>query len=277
MTNLRPTLRAVPLSPMNTTWGPLLTDYRTHQLAAGRSPGTIRLHYYRLTDLAALTPTVDAVTERMLLSILANPTWKPETRKSVRSVYTVFFRWAHGAGHIPTDPAQGLPTVRVPSAVARPAPEHVVRRALMQADQRTGLMILLAAHAGLRCSEISRVHSSDRVGEELRVLGKGGKTRAVPLMDPLAGRLHQIDGWAFPNGRGGHLSAGHVTRLLSAALPDGWTGHTLRHRMATAAYAGTRDLLAVGAVLGHSRPETTQRYVRIPDDALRAAVAAAVA
>lgn len=45
--------------------------------------------------------------------------------------------------------------------------------------------------------------------------------------------------------------------------------------MATQAYAGTRDLLAVGAVLGHSRPETTQRYVRMPDDALRAAAHAA--
>ena len=40
-------------------------------------------------------------------------------------------------------------------------------------------------------------------------------------------------------------------------------------------FAGTHDLLAVGAVLGHSRPETTQRYVRMPTDALTAAVAAA--
>lgn len=65
--------------------------------------------------------------------------------------------------------------------------------------------------------------------------------------------------------------------LLSRALPEGWTGHTLRHRMASVSYAATRDLLAVGAVLGHSRPETTQRYVRMPDDALRAAVSAASA
>lgn len=36
-------------------------------------------------------------------------------------------------------------------------------------------------------------------------------------------------------------------------MPNGWTAHTLRHRMASVSYAGTRDLLAVGAVLGHSR------------------------
>lgn len=40
-------------------------------------------------------------------------------------------------------------------------------------------------------------------------------------------------------------------------------------------YAGTRDLLAVGAVLGHARPETTRRYVRLPPDALISAVKAA--
>jgi integrase len=51
-------------------------------------------------------------------------------------------------------------------------------------------------------------------------------------------------------------------------LPDHWTTHTLRHRAGTRAYAGTHDLLAVGALLGHSKPETTMRYCMLPDDAL---------
>jgi site-specific recombinase XerD len=53
----------------------------------------------------------------------------------------------------------------------------------------------------------------------------------------------------------------------------GWTAHTLRHRFATVAYAGERDLLAVQVLLGHSKPETTRLYVLIPDASLRAAVA----
>lgn len=119
-------------------------------------------------------------------------------------------------------------------------------------------------------------HTSPPLSDVLRVLGKGGKVREVPVVHAgLLARLRGVEGYAFGNGRGGHLSPGHVSRLLSAAMPDGWTAHTLRHRMATVAYAGTRDLLAVGAVLGHSRPETTQRYVRLPDDALRAAMRAA--
>lgn len=119
-------------------------------------------------------------------------------------------------------------------------------------------MIGLAAFAGLRCAEIARVHGQDLAGDVLRVHGKGGKVRDVPVLPRLLDRLQAVEGWAFPNGHGSHLTPGHVSRLLSRALPEGWTGHTLRHRLATAAYAGTRDLLAVSALLGHSRPELEQ-------------------
>ena len=136
-------------------------------------------------------------------------------------------------------------------------------------------MLALAAYAGLRAGEIARVHTSDVVDGRLYVHGKGGRTRVVPLAAHLALMLPAEGGWVFPNGRGSHLSPGHVTRLVSRALPEGWTAHTFRHRLATRAYAGTRDLLAVSELIGHSRPETTQRYVLLPDDALVAAVAAA--
>lgn len=143
-------------------------------------------------------------------------------------------------------------------------------------DARVVFMVMLGAYGGLRAGEIARVHDRDYVDGALRVHGKGGRVRWVPVVhDGLAFRLTRVEGWAFPNGRGSHLSPGHVTRLVSAALPAEWTAHTLRHRAATAAYAGTRDLLGVGALLGHTRPETTQRYIRLPDDAVRAAALAA--
>ena len=166
--------------------------------------------------------------------------------------------------------------VRVPAGVARPVPDDVLHEALARADERDRTMILLGAYAGLRCMEIARVHSRDWDGSGLYVTGKGGKTRYVPIvrMD-LRRALSVCDGYLFPGQDGGHLSAGYVSKRLARALPAGWTGHTLRHRCGTAMYAGTRDLLAVGAVLGHARPETTRRYVRLPDDALISAVRAA--
>jgi len=255
----------------------MLDDYRSAQRAAGRSEGTIRLHRYRISDLCQVAARPADVTTDHLVTILSTPGWKPETRKSVRGSFRSFFRWAYQSGRLDDDPSEPLPSIRVPQAAARPAPETVVHSGL-RADDRTRFMVMLAAYAGLRACEIARVHEAHLVGDVLRVTGKGGKTREVPIVhEQLLERLRDVRGWAFPNGHGSHLSPGHVTKLVSRALPEGWTAHTLRHRMATMAYAGSRDLLAVGSLLGHSRPETTQRYVRMPDDALRVAARFAAA
>lgn len=256
-------------------WNDALALYALAQTAAGRAPGTVRLHRHYLTTLAALYARPWAVTAAQLVRFLAVEHWKPETRKSARAAVCGFYRWGHGAGHVDDDPAAQLPAVRVPPGQPRPAPEWLVKRALRDAEPRVALMLALAAYAGLRAGEIARVHPSDVVEGRLYVHGKGGRTRVVPLAPQLVLALPTSGGWVFPNGQGSHLSPGHVTRLISRALPEGWTAHTFRHRLATRAYAGTRDLLAVSALLGHSRPETTQRYVLMPDDALVAAVAAA--
>lgn len=258
------------------SWSSALSQYVAAERAAGRSAGTIRLHQHYLRHLAEQVRAPYGVTIAQLDRFLGNPRWAPETRKSARGSVASFYRWAARMGYVSEDLADRLPHVHVPEGRPRPAPETVLVRALAGADRRTRLMLLLAAHAGLRCSEISRVHSSDLVGRTLYVTGKGGKTRTVPVLRAeLLAAIADADGWLFPGRTGGHLAASTVIAILSDALPDGWTGHTLRHRFATKAYAGTSDLLAVGQLLGHSRPETTKRYVLVPDDHLAAAVAAA--
>jgi len=259
-------------------WNVALQHYFTSMRAAGRRPGTIRLHRHYLYGLANTYRRPWIVTTEDLRQELGRVHWSPETRKSARSTYRSFYAWGYASGLVESDPAVALVAVRVPPGTPRPAPETVVARAVRDADERIAFMAMLGAYAGLRCGEIATVHERDLVGDTLRVDGKGGKVRTVPVVHPvLLAQLQRVRGWAFPGRTGGHLSPGHVSKLLSSALPQGWTGHTLRHRMATTAYAGTRDLLAVGAVLGHSKPETTQRYVLLPDDALRAAMRAAAA
>lgn len=269
------------LETVPTGWGNAVGSYVTTMQAAGRRPGTIRLHRHYLGQLIEDVGRVGPwqVNQRHLEQFLSRTGWKPETRKSARSVCVGFYRWAYGRGWITHDPAAGLLPVKVPAGRGRPTPEHLVRQ-LVRADDRLGYMSMLAAFGGLRCAEIAQVlPARDLVVDSLTVHGKGGKVRVVPIVYPrLLARLTtdaRRDGWAFPNGLGGHLSPGHVSKLLSDALPAGWTGHTLRHRMATTAYAGTRDLLSVSTLLGHARVDTTQRYIVLPDDGLRAAVAAA--
>ena len=135
-------------------------------------------------------------------------------------------------------------------------------------------MILLAAYAGLRRAEVAAVHSRDIEGTSLRVVGKGGRVRVIPLHPALEEALNGLDGYVFPGRLQGHVSADNVGKTLSRLLGPGWTAHTLRHRFASRAYAAERDIRAVQELLGHSKLETTQLYTAIPDGALRTAVLA---
>jgi integrase/recombinase XerC len=118
------------------------------------------------------------------------------------------------------------------------------------------------------------------------VHGKGGKQRIVPISDDLAEAIRQGAAghtpgssshcWLFPDGCGGHLSPQWVGELVKQALPDGYTMHSLRHRFASRAYRGTRNLRAVQTLLGHASIATTERYTAVDDDEARAAAMAAL-
>jgi integrase len=248
--------------------------------AAGRSPQTIRLHRHYLNQLMTLHDDPRDITTADLLDVLSRPTWGPECRKSARSVYRGFFRWARSVRLAQDDPAADLPSVRVSAGTPRPTPEPIAQAAMQDADPRIAFMAMLAGLCGLRAGEIAQVHSSDwdaSIGR-LLVHGKGRRERSVPIVHhDLAQLLDAVEGWAFPGRTDGHLSPGHVSRLLSEALPGRWTAHTLRHRAGTRAYQGTHDVLAVSRMLGHARTETTQRYVQMDDGALVDAMNAAAA
>lgn len=170
--------------------------------------------------------------------------------------------------------------MRAAAPAPRPAPDAVWSAAMAGADPRVRLMLRLAAEAGLRRAEIARVHRRDltrgAAGAELLVHGKGAKLRVVPLGDDLAVAIAAADGFLFPgDDEGGHLSPRWVGKLMAGALPDHWTAHTLRHRFATRAYRGSRNLRAVQVLLGHSSGATTERYTAVDDDEIRAAAMAA--
>ena len=249
-------------------------------VAAGRPTTTVNLRVYQVTRLAEDEPRGPwTLTTDDLVDWLAGQPWAIETRKSYRAALVSFYRWAVASGRTATDPTLLLPPIRSSHHPPRPTPELVYRTALDAAEPRVRLMLELAARQGLRRGEIARVHSDDLredlAGWSLLVHGKGGKLRLVPLEDEIAEQLRTLPpGWAFP-GPAGHLSEQHVGVLMGRALPGHWTAHTLRHRFASQAYAGTRDLAAVQDLLGHARPETTRGYIMLPQDALRAAVAAA--
>jgi integrase/recombinase XerC len=259
-------------------WGAAIDDFMTFLQAGGRSPQTRSMSARYLMRLARHSTQTDPwdVTPKQIISFLANDDWSPETRKSARSNIRVFYLWAEDEGHVERSPAYRLPSVRVPAGVPKPLPDDVFERAWAEADDRGQLMLMLGRYAGLRRGEVAKVHSRDVASGALRVRGKGGVTRSIPLNPDLQHRLDLLPkGWAFPGQDHGHVSANHAGVILKRLLGEGHTGHMLRHTFASKAYAGTRDLRAVQTLLGHSKPETTARYTAVPDGALLAAVLAA--
>lgn len=263
-------------------WAGQIDAWSDWMRAAARPETTIYLRTYHVRRLGAAWP--DRGPWALGLDDLADWLgwfdWAPETRRSYRASLRGFYGWGHVTGRIEANPAALLPTVSPPRGRPRPVPEPVLIDARHAADDRADLMLALASRAGLRRGEIARLHTRDLVpdldGWSLRVAGKGGRVRLVPLVDELSRLLRELPaGHAFPGQVDGHLSASHVGRVISRALPDQWTAHTLRHRFASVTYAASRDLRAVQELLGHAKPETTARYTAVPDDAMRAAVNAA--
>jgi integrase/recombinase XerC len=272
-------------------WAVLSDDYVLTLAAAGRSIFTMKLRRCQLTTMSReLGGRPGDVTGEQLVEWLGRHTeWMVETRRSNRAAVRGFFLWAYKANRIPVHIADDLPKIRQAPAMPRPATDAAWHAALAAADRRTTLILRLAAEAGLRRSEIAQVHTRDLMegvdGAQLLVHGKGSKQRIVPLSTSLAelirpgGAGHtpgaSPNGWLFPNGSGGHLGSYHVGDLARRVLPDHWTLHTGRHRFASRAYRGTRNLRAVQVLLGHSSISTTERYCAVDDSEIRATMEAA--
>lgn len=288
----RPTLRALPSGvkteiPVSPGWLDPLTAYLAWMRSARRAEGTVYQHSYHLRRFAhssGLDPW--PITLQQLVDYLASLddlALGPSVRRSVRQVLRGFYSWAHLVGRHDSNPAIHLLSIKAPRGVARPAPEHSVKIGLRAKSTRSRLMVRLAVQGGLRCREICRVHTDDLerdlIGWTLIVHGKGDHIRRVPIPDELAAELRAHEaGWVFPGQIDGHLSSARVSELISEALPPGVTAHQLRHRYGTRAFhLGGKDIKAVQKLLGHASIATTQIYVEVEDDAVRAAARAAAA
>lgn len=255
-------------------WQECIDNFAISQRAGGARETTIRTRREHIEWLARRVGCGPwDVTTEMLINLVGQQQWKPETRRSRRASFLEFYRWGKRTKRTKTNPAKELPKIRAEIGAPRPANSKDVDFAMVVADERTLRILRLAYEYGLRRGEIVLVHDhdlvDDLVGTSLVVHGKGGKDRIVPLLDDFARELKRAcnGGWAFPGQIDGHLSARRVGELGTEVLPSGL--HSLRHSFGTRAYAKEHDLLAVQELLGHSTPTTTRRYVKTPPDALR--------
>lgn len=239
---------------------------------------TVDLRMRHLNDLRKVHGDLIRVTYRDLVNYLTDERrlrLKPESRKSIRASLRSFYQWAYSEGIIKADPAYPLKKIPVPKTEARKATDEQVRVGLdvVGLSDRDRAVILLARHGCLRRAEIAALPVSSRHGSHLIVKGKGSKERMVPLTDELLEALKtlEVDGRTvyFPGYKGRHVTPETVWKIVKDHV--GINTHSLRHAGATAAYKATHDIRAVQELLGHSNVSTTQRYVHVNEDELRAA------
>lgn len=248
-----------------------LTDYMNYLRASGCSQQTVYLRSRHIKSLANHLGDLESLTFDDLIAWMGNEEWTQPTRKTWRSSLKKYWQWVELTGR-GEDIAKNLPCVRIPRSIPQPALDQDIMDAIKRAEPRVKLMMELMAYCGLRRGEVCKVRGSDVQGDYLRVVGKGGHTRMVPLPGFLGHAIREKGmGYVFPGKIDGHLADYCVGKLVSNALPDGVSGHKLRHRFATTVYRNTKDIRSCQELLGHAKLDTTMIYVQVDSDTKRAA------
>ena len=264
-------------------------------LAAHRSPRTVDAYRRDLASFAATVdgPVGDATAEQIesWLATMRADGRAPATIARRLSAVRSYFRHLTMIGTRKDNPASGIAAPRRPRTVPRTLSPAEAER-LIEAAQGTAprpmrdlALVELLYGAGLRVSEAIglRKASIDLEGRIVRVVGKGGKERIVPLGRPAVealrrylalgrphlDRRHRPD--LFLNARGGALTRAGAFLILRrladrAGLEPGRVHpHLLRHSFATHLLEGGADLRSVQEMLGHADVATTERYTHVSD------------
>jgi integrase/recombinase XerD len=281
-----------------------LEGFRDHlSLEAGSSPLTVEAYLRDLIRLGEFARTKGvrspATLTRPLLRdfvfLLKDLGLSPATiRRSVSAIRT-YFRFLLAEGQVATDPSDRLESPsrwrKLPEVLTVPEVEAML--AAPGVDDRLAwrdrALLELGYGAGLRVSELCGLGLPDLVLDEglVRVFGKGGKERLVPLgrqsIGAISVYLHNVrpeldkgrsKGRVLLNARGEPLSRVGAWGVVRKAAERGnvqrrVTPHTLRHSFATHLLEGGADLRAVQEMLGHADLSTTQIYTHVDREYLR--------
>ena len=216
----------------------------------------------------------------------------PRSLQRALSALRSFARYLERSG---SGRASAFSAIRSPRAGRRlPRPLAIQdARAVASAETRAGeardpwilardaAVLSLCYGAGLRISEALGIKRSEApVGDvdALRIVGKGGKIRATPVLQIVRASVETYlkqcpwtlaaDGPLFVGAKGGPLSPRIVQLAMermrgALGLPDSATPHALRHSFATHLLARGGDLRTIQDLLGHASLSTTQIYTAV--------------
>src|SRR5262245_59716978 len=262
----------------------------------GASPHTIAAYTRDLRELegflaaagrrglhAADLPTIRA----WLASLHARGLARASVTRKLSSARSCF-RFLVRRGVLEQNPARQVRSprraVRLPNVLPKDESKELLDRtpSTSVAGRRDQAILELFYATGIRVAECCALDHGDldRGQGVVRVLGKGGREREVPVgqvaleaLDAYHAATGARHGPLFTNLRGGRLTARSVHRLVrelagAAGLERRVTPHTLRHSFATHMLGEGADLRLIQELLGHRRLSTTQRYTHVSPERL---------
>jgi integrase/recombinase XerC len=224
-----------------------------------------------------------------------------EARSLARALSAIksFFKFLESEGVLSTEALNTLRTPRAKRSLPKALTVSEAKAAITTTGEleerpwvaaRDTAVLSLCYGAGLRISEALALSRADLEGPALRITGKGGKTRMVPLIAPVRQAVEAYVKLCpfklgpsqplFRGAKGGVLSPRliqmRVAQLRGAlGLPPSTTPHALRHSFATHLLSRGGDLRAIQELLGHASLSTTQIYTAVDSERLLEAYRAA--
>jgi len=308
-------------TPLQGAWAQaiaLLGEDLRRRDSAARTQRAYRTDLRQFAQWAAeqgLTPQdVDPKTVRRYIARLSEHSAAPSTSARKLAALRALFSSQREHGRVSQNPADLVSTPRrgdhlprvisardaarlldaIPDGTPARQPAHTPAGPL---DIRDRAMFELAYSCGLRAEEIVslRIGDVDHDSEQLRVEGKGRKTRFVPVGEPalaaVASYLKRARGALcspraggaatqalFLSKTGRPLGTSDVRRRLRtwtsrSGIAQGSSPHALRHSFATHLLDGGADLRSIQEMLGHANVSSTQIYTRVESARLRSAYA----
>ncbi len=272
------------------------------KLERGYSPNTVEAYKHDLDWLLGYLEQegLDPLSVKLedlehFAAMLSDHDISAKSQARILSGVRAFYRYLILDGYLDVDPTELLESPHLPQHL----PEYLSTEEVDALENsidltsneghRNRAIIEVFFSCGLRVSELTNLKLSDLFLPQgfIRVNGKGGKQRLVPISERA---IHELELWfddrrqmnikpgeedyVFLNRRGHHLTRTMILIMVkrqaeAAGIKKTISPHTLRHSFATALLKGGADLRIIQELLGHADLGTTEIYTHMDDESLR--------